>query len=274
MRHLWSLLAGVLAAPLAWAFLATGQHRSERTVAGWDDTGLFDTAELIGPAAFLAAAGVVLGLLGTLRWSPLGPLVAGLLLVTPTVLLFINPFETLDALAFDAARADGEPVRVLSQDLQPWLPVANGTLLVLGALLLMAVLSGQRWRRWPTAAAPAVTAGPEAQAGPPAPGGEPRPGPMSDEEILAAAAAMEEDAAPGRPAAEPRRPAEPGAAPGPEPGAEAGPEAPSEPTAPAEPETPPEPGPEPEPEPEPGPEPAPGTERTDRPGPGTGGPGR
>jgi hypothetical protein len=132
-----------VAAPLAWLLLATGQHRAEVTVAGWSEANFFDTADLIGPAAFLVAAGVVLGLLGTLRWSPVGPMVAGLLLITPTILMFIDPFETLEAFSV------GDPWRILNQDLQPWLPVQNGTLLVLGSLLLMAVFSRQRWRRWP-----------------------------------------------------------------------------------------------------------------------------
>jgi hypothetical protein len=182
MRHLWSLLAGLVAAPLAWLFLATGQYRSSQTVANWNATSTFDTADLIGPAAFLAGAGILLGLLGTLRWSPAGPLVAGLLLVTPTVFMFINPFETLDAFSVD------QPRRLLSQDFQPWLPVENGTLLVLGALLLMAVFSAQRWRRWPAgpaAAAPAVIAE--------RPSAGDQPQPMSDEEILAAAAEMEQE---------------------------------------------------------------------------------
>jgi hypothetical protein len=143
MRHLWSFIAVAVAAPLAWLLLATGQHRAEATVAGWSEANFFDTADLIGPGAFLAGAGVLLGLVGTLRWSPVGPLVAGLLLIAPTILMFIDPFETLDAFSV------GDPWRILDQDLQPWLPVQNGTLLVLGALLLVAVFSRQRWRRWP-----------------------------------------------------------------------------------------------------------------------------
>ena len=224
MRHLWSLLAGVVAAPLAWLCLATGQYRSSLTIAKWNEENFFDTAELIGPAAFLAAAGILLGLVGTLRWSPAGPLVAGLLFVVPTIFMFINPFRTLDAFSVDQQR------RLLDQDFQPWLPVVNGTLLVLGALLLMAVFSAQRWRRWPAATAPFAAAGtPEAVS--------PAPAPMSDEEILAAAAAMEEEekatATAEAPAAE-AEPAEPAEA-------------------------------EPEPEPEPAESPKPSADATDEP---------
>ena len=158
MRHLWSLLAGIVAAPLAWLSLATGQHRSQATLSGWEATGTFDTTQLIGPAAFLVAAGVVLGLLGTLRWSPVGPIVAGVLLVVPTVFLFVNPFQTLDAIP------GGENWRLLDQDLLPHLPVANGTLLVLGSLLLMAAFSAQRWQRWPAVAGEAAAPAGDEQA--------------------------------------------------------------------------------------------------------------
>lgn len=209
MRHLWSLLAGLVVAPLAWLLLSTGQFRSMTTVAGWDEAGRFDTADLIAPAAFLAAAGVLLGLLGTLRWSPAGPLVAGALYVVPTVLMFIDPFDALDRFL---RTDDGDPRRLLGQDLQPWLPVENGTLLVLGALLLMAVLSGQRWRRWPAAggtdaataamSVPATTAPPE-PAEPVAGAEQDPPTTMTDDEILAAAAAYEEQEATGQGDTEP-----------------------------------------------------------------------
>jgi hypothetical protein len=189
MRHLWSLLAGVVAAPLAWLFISTGQHRAGRTAASWEAAGRFDTADLIGPALFLAGAGVLLGLLGTLRWSPAGPLAAGVLFLAPTAFMFVNPFDTLDWFSFPDTR------RVFSQDFQPWLPVANGTTLVLGALLLMAVFSAQRWRRWPApaAATPPATE-PEVTEGVAALTDREQPSPMSDEEILAAAAAIDEPA--------------------------------------------------------------------------------
>jgi hypothetical protein len=152
MRHLWSFLAGIVAAPLAWLLLATGQHRSQVTVGDWDAAGAFNTAQLIGPVVFLVVAGVLLGLLGTLRWSPLGPLAAGLLFVLPTIFLFVNPFRTLDSISGE----DGWTL--LGQDFAPRLPVENGTLLVLGVLLLMAAFSSHRWRQWPTALEPIAPA--------------------------------------------------------------------------------------------------------------------
>jgi hypothetical protein len=217
MRHLWSLLAGVVAAPLAWLFISTGQHRAGRTAASWEAAGRFDTADLIGPALFLAGAGVLLGLLGTLRWSPAGPLAAGVLFLVPTAFMFVNPFDTLDWFSYPDTR------RVFSQDFQPWLPVANGTTLVLGALLLMAVFSSQRWRRWPApvAATPPATQ-PEVTEGVAALTDREQPSEkstaslasldrsdatMSDEEILAAAAAIDEQT--GTTGDLPTEPAEP-----------------------------------------------------------------
>lgn len=184
MRHLWSLLAGILIAPLAWLGVAAGQSGSEQAVAEWQQAGRFDTADLIGPAAFLVAVGVLLGLVGTLRLSPAGPLAAGVLLVAPTVFMFINPFEALDAFSYD------ETSRVLSQDMQLWRPVQNGTLLVLGALMLMAVFSTGRWRR-PEPEPLQVGEAPELAGAPETTGSE-STATTSDEEIVAAAAPTDE----------------------------------------------------------------------------------
>ncbi|WP_405094443.1 hypothetical protein [Micromonospora sp. NBC_01412] len=148
MRHLWSFLAGLVVAPVTWVLVTLGQDGSSRTITRWVEIGTFNTANLIEPAVYLAVAGILLGLLGTLRVSPLGPLVAGLLLVTPYVAMFIAPFEVRDIVP--------EGWKVLSDPLPLHLPVQNGTLFLLGVLLLMATASRQRWRRWPQpATAPA-----------------------------------------------------------------------------------------------------------------------
>lgn len=151
MRHLWSLLAGVVAAPLTWCLIALGQSGSQDTVGDWVQSGTFDATDLIEPAAYLAAAGVVLGLVATLRISPVGPLVGGVLLAAAYVGMFIAPLDVRDAVPDDWD--------VLDRQLPLRLPLDNGTLLLVGVLLLMAVFSAQRWRRWPApAAAPAPTA--------------------------------------------------------------------------------------------------------------------
>lgn len=151
MRHLWSLLAGVVAAPLTWVLVSLGQGGSTRTVAGWVETRAFDTVDLIEPAAYLAVAGILLGLLGTLRWSPVGPVVAGLLLIAPYGGMFADPLAVRDAVP-DTWKILGDPIPLR-------LPLDNGTLLLIGALLVMAAFSAQRWRRWP-APAPAPAPAP------------------------------------------------------------------------------------------------------------------
>ncbi|WP_341719094.1 hypothetical protein QQG74_04890 [Micromonospora sp. FIMYZ51] len=148
MRHLWSFLAGLVVAPVTWVLVTLGQDGSAGTVDRWVEIGTSNTANLIEPAVYLAVGGIVLGLLGTLRISPLGPLVAGLLLITPYVGLFVTPFRVRARIPDDwEFLGDPLPLR---------LPVENGTLFLIGVLLLMATFSGQRWRRWPApVAAPA-----------------------------------------------------------------------------------------------------------------------
>lgn len=146
MRHLWSLLAGIVAAPLVWILVALGQDGSTATITTWAETSAFNTARLIEPAVYLAVAGIVLGVLGTLRWSPAGPLTAGLLLMAPYVGMFISPLRVRSAVP-GGWRLFGDPLPLR-------LPLDNGTLLFVGLLLFMAVFSVQRWRRWPRPAAP------------------------------------------------------------------------------------------------------------------------
>ncbi|NGM12147.1 hypothetical protein [Verrucosispora sioxanthis] len=143
MRHLWSFLAGLVVVPVTWVLVTLGQDGSADTVNRWVEIGTANTANLIEPAVYLAVGGIVLGLLGTLRISPLGPLVAGLLLVTPYVGLFVSPFQVRERIPSDW--------KFLDDPLPLALPVENGTLFLVGMLLLIATFSGQRWRRWPVA---------------------------------------------------------------------------------------------------------------------------
>ncbi|RLP82680.1 MULTISPECIES: hypothetical protein [unclassified Micromonospora] len=158
MRHLWSFLAGLVVVPITWVLVTLGQDGSSRTVDRWVEIGTFNTANLIEPAVYLGVGGVLLGLLGTLRVSPLGPLVAGLLLVTPYVGMFVAPFEVRDAIPHGW--------KVLGDPLPLRLPVENGTLFLIGLLLLMAAFSRQRWQQWPRPVTEPATA--------PAPAGGPR----------------------------------------------------------------------------------------------------
>jgi hypothetical protein len=163
MRHLLSLIAGVVVAPLAWGLLAMGQAGTAATMAAWAASNEFDTTDLVKPGAYLAAAGILFGLVATLRISPLGPLVAGAAYLGLYVGIFIDPFATQDAVP-NTWKIFDEPIPLRT-------PLLNGTLLAIGALLVVAVVSTKRWRAWPAEAA--------AVAGPAAFEPEPRePGPV------------------------------------------------------------------------------------------------
>lgn len=163
MRHLGSLLAGLVIAPLAWVLLAFGQTR---VYAYWSPTAVDHHYPWIEPILYLVAAGLLVGLLASTRISPIGPLVAGAayLVVGVAGLASQDVAKLLPhLLTISGRRAD---LRV---------PVANGTAIVLGAAMLVAVLSVSRWRRRVVTPAQAVTAGPEPEVA--AGGGEPAPPP-------------------------------------------------------------------------------------------------
>lgn len=152
MRHLWSLLAGIVVAPLTWCLVALGQNGSQEHVGDWVSTRRWDGVDLIEPAAYLAVAGILVGLVATLRISPVGPLVGGLLLVAAYVGLFISPLDVRDAVPDDWTVQDRHiALRV---------PLDNGTLALIGVLLVMAVFSADRWRRRPPAEAVAAPGAP------------------------------------------------------------------------------------------------------------------
>jgi hypothetical protein len=158
MRHLWSLLAGVVVAPLTWCLVALGQSGSQEKIGDWVNTRRFDTVDLIEPAVYLVVAGILLGLIATLRISPLGPLVGGLLLVAAYVGMFISPLNVRKAIP--------DTWEVYDRHLPLRVPLDNGTLLLIGVLLLMAVFSTSRWRGWPATATVVTADGPGAPADP------------------------------------------------------------------------------------------------------------
>lgn len=157
MRHLGSLLAGLLAAPAAWLLLAIGQPQMTRTIKELTEAERFNTVDLIGPVAYLAVAGVVLGLIASLRVSPAGPGIAGIALAVPHVALFVSPPRTIDAIP--------KRVDLGIADALPRVPLTNGTLALLACCLLVAVFSADRWRRSPAPRGEGATASPVAATG-------------------------------------------------------------------------------------------------------------
>ncbi|NUT20956.1 MAG: hypothetical protein HOV77_17385 [Hamadaea sp.] len=140
MRHLWTLIAALVIAPLSWFLLAIGQSTSLRVL---DDASSAapSGADILRPLVFLAVGGLMLGLIATLRMSPLGAVLTGVLYTGSYILLLIAPNAVLDALSKDISFGG------LRADLA--MPLRTGTSALVGSMLLLALVSVGRWRRWP-----------------------------------------------------------------------------------------------------------------------------
>jgi hypothetical protein len=149
MRHLWTLIAAIVIAPAAWLLIAFGQTQSGAAFAKATQSGTWTASDFVWPLLFLAGAGILLGLIGTLRFSPLGAVLTGLLYVASFVAVLVD--------GKDVYKLFNYKISILKHDALLPVPVANGTTLVLGSLLLVAVASVARWRR-ATAAVPAEAA--------------------------------------------------------------------------------------------------------------------
>jgi hypothetical protein len=141
MRHVGTLIAGVVIAPLAWILLAFGQDRSAAAFAKAQTADAFHSGDFVRPLQYLVVAGLLLGLIATLRFSPLGALVAGLGYVTCYALLLVMPGGLMSLL--------DHRLTIFGRHADLATPIRTGTALVLGALLLVSAISVGRWRRWP-----------------------------------------------------------------------------------------------------------------------------
>jgi hypothetical protein len=139
MRHLWSLIAGVVLAPIVWAAAAYGQAVTAKVGAGGAPTS-FESKLLIAAAAFVGA-GLIFGIIGTLRVSPVGPLVAGVAYLGCYAWAIASPSTASDA--FNRVTTVGD------YEIHYATALTSGLIPVLGAALLMAVFSPGRWRAWP-----------------------------------------------------------------------------------------------------------------------------
>ncbi|MER7443376.1 hypothetical protein [Micromonospora avicenniae] len=142
MRHIKTVIAALVVGPLAWVLLAAGQGRSLRVFAdAQDHGGAPDAIALLKPLLVLAAAGLLLGLIATVRVSPLGSVLTGLAYAVSYAGLLFSPAWVLDLLSHKLSVA-GYQIDLLT-------PVRTGTTLLLGLLLMVGVVSVHRWRRWP-----------------------------------------------------------------------------------------------------------------------------
>ncbi len=144
MRHTATLIAAIVIAPLAWILIAFGEDRSAQAFANAASNGGFHTGDFVRPLLFLGAAGILLGLIATLRVSPLGAAFAGAVYTASYVLLLVTPKRVVNLLPHHLSVAGRQA------DLST--PLRTGTALLLGAAMLVAVVSAARWRRWPARA--------------------------------------------------------------------------------------------------------------------------
>ncbi|MEU9824363.1 hypothetical protein [Micromonospora chersina] len=141
MRHLGTVLAAAIVGPLAWILFALGQDRSERAFAAAQNGAALDSGDFVRPALVLAAAGIVLGLIATLRFSPLGAALTGLVYSASYLGLLVSP-TTVTKLFGHTLTLGGHQVDLAA-------PLRTGTTLLVGSLLLVGVVSIRRWQRWP-----------------------------------------------------------------------------------------------------------------------------
>ncbi|MEV0716761.1 hypothetical protein [Asanoa sp. NPDC050611] len=142
MRHLATVIAAVVLGPATWVLIAFGQDRS---VAVFDSDSL-SGGDPLGAFVFLAAAGLLLGVIGTLRFSPLGATLVGLGYLGSAAAAVFAPGRVIDL--FD------HTLTIAGRDGNLATPVRTGSAAILGALLVVAVASAKRWRRWPEPATP------------------------------------------------------------------------------------------------------------------------
>jgi hypothetical protein len=156
MRHLGSLLAGLVVAPLVWVLIAAGQPRTAQTFVRWRDLDSVYTGDLLRPLGLLAAAGLLTGLVLALRLSPVGPLVAGVAYLAMYGFAFVDPFRVIDVLP---------QININGYRIDTTVPFTNGTMALIGVALVAAALSRRRWQRWPAAAGAGEAAGAAGAAG-------------------------------------------------------------------------------------------------------------
>jgi hypothetical protein len=132
--------------PVAWVLLAFGLDRSSKVLVGAD----LHANDVTRPLLLLAAAGLLLGIVGALRLSPLGALVLGILYTSSYTLLLVAPERVMDLFNADLSVAGRHA------DLST--PIQTGTSLIIGVLLLVGSVRAGRRRVPRPAAEPAEPA--------------------------------------------------------------------------------------------------------------------
>jgi hypothetical protein len=127
MRHFATLLVAIPVAPLSWLLLAFGQGRPDQTITGVERT-----------LACLVGAGLLVGLLATVRLSLLGVALTGVAYAAAHVAALAFPEATLGLFPHS--------VSVAGRSVDPTAPLRTGTALVLAVIMLAAAIGLGRRR--------------------------------------------------------------------------------------------------------------------------------
>jgi hypothetical protein len=149
MRHLGTLIVAIVIAPAAWLLIAFGQAQSGTAFAKALTSGAWPAGDFLAPLLLLVGAGLLLGLLASLRFSPLGAVLTGVVFVASYVAVLFDGKDVNKLLNYTVTIAGH------NADLRA--PVASGASLLLGGVLLVGVASVGRWRRWPAGAPETAT---------------------------------------------------------------------------------------------------------------------
>jgi asparagine N-glycosylation enzyme membrane subunit Stt3 len=133
MRHVWSLIAGVVIAPLAWFLIAFGQGAMSRGQSLNDFKGDFILGGLL-----VVGVGLLLGVIASLRVSPVGALVTSLAYLGASMFALFARQDALKVFSQEVTLGD---YKTNLAD-----PLNSSVLAIVGGILLVAVFSPARWR--------------------------------------------------------------------------------------------------------------------------------
>jgi len=128
MRHVLSLVMGVVITPLVWVAIAVGQGATQEGV----------PHGLLVSGLVLVGVGLVAGLLASLRTSPLGAVFASVVYLGASAFMYLDHNRGID-LFTTHWKVQDYPIDLAS-------PLTTGVLAFAGGLLIMSVFSAARWR--------------------------------------------------------------------------------------------------------------------------------
>ncbi|HIV59316.1 MAG TPA: hypothetical protein H9902_15325 [Candidatus Stackebrandtia faecavium] len=134
MRHIVSLLAGLIIAPIAWLLIGAG-------VTGLDPNGIYQDVAgkpnaMIALAMF-AVAGILLGLLTVNRMSPAGAVATAVIFVAAFLLYRFTGFNFSLPGSLQSAKIPAQASAIAG---------SSGTVVVIAALMGLSLFVPSRWR--------------------------------------------------------------------------------------------------------------------------------